>query len=496
MERSPLLLRRGQRGAGLLHSSLSPRFFDLFTPIIDREESIFHKTRTPPPFLRENLFLFFMMLTQKLRIFPSEAQAKVLWDLAEKCRLIYNFALAERFEKWRQNKEKRKDEQGYLSYTDQQNQLPHIKQRYPEYRWVYSKVLQVTLRKLDADIKSFVALRKKGDTNARPPRFKSKKYFTTLCYNQSGFKLSDSTLSLSHKHPSKEPLLFELRKEVIPRGTCKQVELFRDARKRWFISLTCEIEVPPYHDNALYHAFDLGVAQTTGVNLHGKSVQFRHKRADLYWKKKIEEVQSKRDHCKKYSRRWTHYHLKLKNMKYRLACQLKDYQHWLSKQLIENTKANTLIVGDLAVKGMARRKKSTGNARMTKAAKTLHHSVQNAGFMGRLAEFLTYKAEKVGKRVIRIGEERTTKACCKCGKLTHHPLYERFIECDCGNRIDRDVNAAINMMVKFLILKQCGQFAFLSPQPSVNEESFLTCDDWNGFLRHTGLLDLEAGAYS
>ena len=232
------------------------------------------------------------------------------------------------------------------------------------------------------------------------------------------------------------------------------------------------------------------------MNLHGKALQFKHRRADLHWKKKLEEVQGRRDHCQKYSRRWAWYNAKLLKMKRKQANQLKDYQHWLSKQVIANTKANTLIIGDLAVKQMARKKKNTGNARLNKARKTLNHSVQNAGFMGRLAEFLTYKAELVGKRVIRIGEERTTKACCQCGKLTPRKLHERTIECDCGNRIDRDVNSAINIMVKFLEMKRHGHFTFLSPLPSVNEESFLRTEAWNGFLRHTGLLEVEAGVHS
>ena len=50
-----------------------------------------------------------MNLTQKLPIFPTDSQIKVLWDLSEKCRLIYNFALAERIENWKQNKNKPKD---------------------------------------------------------------------------------------------------------------------------------------------------------------------------------------------------------------------------------------------------------------------------------------------------------------------------------------------------------------------------------------------------
>ncbi len=132
---------------------------------------------------------------------------------------------------------------------------------------------------------------------------------------------------------------------------------------------------------------------------------------------------------------------------------------------------------------MAKKKKGTGNAKKTKAQKTLNNSVQNVGFMSRFAEFLTYKAEKIGKRVIRIGEDKTTKTCCKCGKLSKRTFYERFIICQCGNQIDRDLNSAINILVKFLQLKEWNEYDFLSYEPSVDEELFLQiCDS---FLRHT-----------
>ena len=111
-----------------------------------------------------------------------------------------------------------------MNYTKQQNDLPEIKEKYPEYEWVYSKVLQMTLRKLDANYKSFFALWGNGDKKARPPKFKSKKYFTTLCYNQSGFKITKNSVVFSHKHPSKELLEFEIPKELVPNEKIKQIE--------------------------------------------------------------------------------------------------------------------------------------------------------------------------------------------------------------------------------------------------------------------------------
>ncbi len=96
-----------------------------------------------------------MNLTQKIRIFPSKEQKQVLWNLSEKCRLIYNFALAERIINWSQNKNKPIDDRTYITYLEQQNKLPLIKKKYPEYKWVYSKVLQMVLKRLADDYKSF-----------------------------------------------------------------------------------------------------------------------------------------------------------------------------------------------------------------------------------------------------------------------------------------------------------------------------------------------------
>ena len=151
-----------------------------------------------------------MILTKKIAIYPTFEQEKVLLDLSEKCRLIYNFALAERISNWEENRDKTTEERVYIGYLKQQNDLSAIKAQYPEYKWNYSKVYQGTLRKLDANYASFFALRENGDVTARPPGFRGKQHFMTLCYNQSGFKIDwhERTIMFSHKHPSGIPLSF------------------------------------------------------------------------------------------------------------------------------------------------------------------------------------------------------------------------------------------------------------------------------------------------
>ena len=439
-----------------------------------------------------------MYLTQKIRIDPSDQQAQVLWDLAEKCRLIYNFALAERKANWQQNQKIPKDKRRYLTYYDQSKRLPELKKKYPDYTWVYSKVLQHTLKKLDFAFKSFFSKWKRGDKEARSPKFRGKKHFFTLCFLQSGFNIEKNSITFSHKHPSKVSLLFKLKWPYIGTEKIKQVEILRNQKQKWYVSITYDVKSPKYHDNGLYYAVDLGVSNlVSGVNLDLKTLQIKNKRPDLYWKKRITEVQSKRDHCKgskpghKTSRRWVRYNQKLYSMKRKCADQMRDFQHFVSKNIIKNTKANTIIIGDLPVKKMSRKKKGTGNARRTKANKTLNHSMQNTGTLGRFTQFLTYKAEKVGKRVIRIDERGTSRTCCVCGVQKKRALSERKIVCDCGNVLDRDINAAINIMERFVRNKReyVEKNSFLSPESSVNGESFLKKLD---LLRHTAPSRLKA----
>ena len=113
--------------------------------------------------------------------------------------------------------------------------------------------------------------------------------------------------------------------------------------------------------------------------------------------------------------------------------------------------------------------------------------MQNTGALGRFVQFLTYKAEKIGKRVMRIDESYTTQTCAKCGRRVKRTLSERNITCNCGHRMDRDLNSAVNIMVKYLTSDD------LLHQPSLKEESFLRM--WNGFATiHSPKIRVTANA--
>ncbi len=404
-----------------------------------------------------------LLLTTKVKIHPTPEQEKVLWVLAENCRLIHYFANKERKEWWDKNEhlpKKKQDKKNRPTYHKQSAQLPKLKKQYPRYKQNYAKTLQETLKQLEADYKSFFALRRNVDSDAKPPRFKGKKYFTTIHYNQSGFKIEGNKITFSHFYPTKETkevdLTFEMEGKLTFNGKLvKQATLFQKHKtKEFFLAIIYEEETPTYYDNGIYQTIDLGVINlVAATNSHaGKSFIIKNKRVDKYWQRKIEEIQGKRDHCKKYSNRWHWLNNKMWKMIRKQANQFKDFQHKISKQVVENSRANTIIIGDLNVKEM-----SKGKKRDKKNDKSRHRTMQSTGSLGRFARYLTYKAQRVGKKVIRISERDTTKLCTYCMNKENRALSERTISCDCGLVIGRDTSSSGTQMQRFLALLALSQ---------------------------------------
>jgi putative transposase len=108
-----------------------------------------------------------------------------------------------------------------------------------------------------------------------------------------------------------------------------------------------------------------------------------------------------------------------------------DLLHQISHRL--TAKAGVLKVETLNVRGMARNRH-------------LALSVADAG-MSRLITFCRYKADWRGRTMVDLDPWFPgSQTCCKCGAL--HPemkqLSRREVACDCGNRMGRDRNAAVN----------------------------------------------------
>ena len=95
---------------------------------------------------------------------------------------------------------------------------------------------------------------------------------------------------------------------------------------------------------------------------------------------------------------------------------------------------DAVCVEDLNLKGMA------GGLHLGKG-------VHDNGY-GLFLSMLEYKLEERGKYLIKVDRYfASSKICSVCGKKKEElSLSDRIYYCECGNRMDRDVNAAVNIM--------------------------------------------------
>ena len=117
---------------------------------------------------------------------------------------------------------------------------------------------------------------------------------------------------------------------------------------------------------------------------------------------------------------------------HRLANIRQNYRHQITSEII-GRKPNSIVLEDLNVQGMM------SNKHLSKA-------VQEQGFY-EFRRQIEYKAEWAGIKVV-IADRfyPSSKTCICCGRVKKDlKLSERIYRCECGNVIDRDLQAAINL---------------------------------------------------
>ena len=114
-----------------------------------------------------------------------------------------------------------------------------------------------------------------------------------------------------------------------------------------------------------------------------------------------------------------------------IANSRKDFLHKQSRQI--TNAYDYIAVEDLNMKAMSQ-------------ALNFGKSVSDNGW-GMFVSFLAYKLHEQGKQLIKTDKWfPSSKTCSDCSNIKQElSLSERVYTCDCGNVLDRDINAAINI---------------------------------------------------
>jgi putative transposase len=139
-----------------------------------------------------------------------------------------------------------------ISYAEQQNQLPEIKQLRPELKDIHSQVLQDVLRRLDKAFAAFFRRVKAGEMPGYP-RFRPRRRYDSFTYSQSGFAFKSGKLQLSKVGRVK----IKLHRPI--EGRIKTLTITRTATGKWFACFSVEVESRPLPESATSVGIDCGL---------------------------------------------------------------------------------------------------------------------------------------------------------------------------------------------------------------------------------------------
>ena len=114
----------------------------------------------------------------------------------------------------------------------------------------------------------------------------------------------------------------------------------------------------------------------------------------------------------------------------RLADRERNYLHRLTAEL-------TRMYGFIAVEKL----KTKNMLRNRHLAKSIQEQT-----WGRFMTLLNEKAESAGVKMVEVDPEGTSQECSACGATVKKDLSVRVHRCSCGLVMDRDMNAAINIL--------------------------------------------------
>ena len=361
--------------------------------------------------------------TYKYRIYPTEEQKVIFSKHFGCCRFVYNYFLNREKEFYLNNKEdiESKRIKGHNTAFDNLKVLTQMKKQ-EEFSWlkeVGSHSLGIALKNLEIAYNNFFKKR------AKFPKFKKKSYRQSYnidnltLYIKNGRvyipKIKDGVKIVEHR-----PL-----EGKILNGT-----ISKTADERYFISITVEKEIDILPEETNKIGIDLGVKDCAAIS-NGVKIQNPHfKKKEV---KKLKKLQRALSRKKKDSRRREKCRIKLARKQSKIVNKKKDFLHKLSSKLINENQV--ICLEDLNVKGMIKNH-------------CLADSISECSWFEFVRQ-LEYKANWYGRTIVKIDRFfPSSKTCSNCGFIKETlNLSERKWTCPkCGSELDRDINAAKNIL--------------------------------------------------
>lgn len=387
----------------------------------------------------------------QVRLYPNKDQMNYLANCFGSCRWLYNHFLFETSEQY-------KVDGTFLWYEDMSSLLTQMKKQ-EETEWlknVDSTCLQNSLKNLDNSQDNFVKSKqgKRKGPKVGFPQYKKRSNKQSAKFTSNKTSAGGSCKVDYENQKIKIPKLKswisfanEISDDRIPNGSLQSITISKNPAGHYFASLLYKVEKNPVLyvpdvNNCIGIDFGLKTFITTS---NGDKIE--SPKAYKKSQKKLAKLQRAHSRKKTNSKNREKSRLRLAKQHEKVANQRKDFNHKTSRKLVNEH--DFIFIEDLNIKGMARgrkRKKPNAKTRKRGLGKAVN-DVAWAQFVG----FMNYKAIASGKFVFKINRYfPSSKTCSHCGYVKDKlKIKERSWICPhCNTYHDRDINAAINILVE------------------------------------------------
>lgn len=373
-----------------------------------------------------------MIKSFKVRIYPTKSQEALMWKHIGSCRFIWNYMLSE---------QERLHDLGerHLSAFDMINLLKPLKND-GEHEWLYevsNTSLKIACQDLDKAYKSF--FKKQSGF----PKFKSRKRSKSNFPARETIYFKDGKVTIEKLGKVKYKTNFDLPQGRDAKFSNPRISFING---KWILTfgMECENQAPELTEKKV--GIDLGVKDLAVVAIDDESMVFHNinksqrmkklKRKILHLQRSIsrkyEQNRVGNKYCK--TNNILRQETKLRRLHARLSNIRSNYIHQCTHYIVSKLPCR-VVMEDLNVSGMMK------NEHLSKA-------IQEQCFFEFIRQ-MKYKCEWNGMEFIQVSRfYPSSKTCSNCGCIKHDlKLSDRTYSCsECGFIIDRDLNAAINLM--------------------------------------------------
>lgn len=379
-----------------------------------------------------------MIMAKKVRLFPTPEQEQKMWQSVGTARFVYNWALNRQEDNYKNGGK-------FISDGDLRKEITQLKKS--DLNWlnqVSNNVAKQAVKDCCVAYKNFFT------GKSKKPRFKSRKKSKASFFNDN-YKLKTKEMSVLI-----EKIGWIKTNEQIPMGVKYTNPRISHDGKYWYLSVGIEQDLETVELTDVSLGIDVGIKdlaicsdgqvfkninKTKTVRKLEKRLRRLQRQVSRKYEMNKKQTKGGENRCQfvktnnivKLEREIKLLHRRLKNIR-------SNYAHQTTNQIVK-TKPSRIVMETLNIRGMMK------NKHLSKA-------IQKQG----LYEFkrqLQYKCEKLDISFVETDKwYPSSKMCSHCGNVkVKLSLSERTYHCsECGQSIDRDLNAAINLSRYGLVL--------------------------------------------